>query len=204
MAVRSVSQTEHRRLYHYQPFVGDWRGYLKATLRDRAIYLPSPSRFNDPWDCRPWFDLAVLDDEVMREGHIEWLMSVADQPIPANAGELRRDRRLLNWFVEESSRRLGEAINKEYRLYCLTPKDDNLLMWSHYADNHKGVCLQFDTRMEPIAGAFKVSYQGQLPLSIIPEHNEDAAEKALLTKSDVWDYEEEFRLIGLDPFPRTF
>lgn len=198
MSLISVSQTAHHRLYHYQPYKGDWRGYFEATIRNRALYFSSPFRFNDPWDCRPWFDLGVLDDEVMRERHIEWIMSVANQPVPAHADELRRDRRLLNWFVEEFSRGLGDSINQEYCLYCLTPKDDNLLMWSHYADDHKGICLQFNARVEPIAGAFKVSYQTELPQSIIPEHNEDAAEKALLTKSDVWDYEEEFRLIARD------
>ncbi len=207
MPLLSVSQTKHRSLYHYQPYTEDWRGYLEATLRDRTIYLPSPSYFNDPWDCRPWFDLAVLDDAVMRERHIEWYMRVAIKPVTEHADELRQNRPLLNHFVEETSRRLWARIDHEYRLYCLTPNCDDLLMWSHYANKHKGVCLQFDARTDPISAAFKVSYQDQLPCSIIPEHGEDDAEKALLTKSDAWDYEEEFRLIARDsrvpPLPNT-
>ena len=28
---------------------------------------------------------------------------------------------------------------------CFTTELNNILMWSHYADGHKGFCLEFDT-----------------------------------------------------------
>lgn len=192
----SVAETKYLSLYHYQPYLRD---RLEATLRDRAIYLPSPSEFNDPWDCRPWFDLAVLDDAVMRERHIKWFIDLVPSVNDANeADELRRNPQQLKNFIEKLSRELGDKINQDHRLYCLTPKNNNPLMWSHYADKHKGVCLQFDTHTESIARAFKVSYQKKLPLCIILEHADGAATRALLTKSDVWKYEKEFRLIARD------
>ncbi len=35
---------------------------------------------------------------------------------------------------------------QNWGVYCLCEKPDNLLMWSHYADAHRGICLQFDTK----------------------------------------------------------
>lgn len=34
-------------------------------------------------------------------------------------------------------------IQKEIGVYCLTTVPDSILMWSHYANNHKGVCLEY-------------------------------------------------------------
>jgi len=191
-------QANHRHLYHYQPYGDDWTGYLETTLRDRSLFLPSPSTFNDPWDCRPWFDLDVLNDANVREQYIEWFMQQAIVPRPKDAEEMRNNPQLLREMVTQCSMGLIDKIDADYRVFCLTPSDDNLLMWSHYARNHKGVCLQFDARAEPIVGAFQVSYQQQLPLSAILELENDGMFNALLTKSDVWEYEEEFRVIAKD------
>jgi hypothetical protein len=29
-------------------------------------------------------------------------------------------------------------------IYCVSTNYDDVLMWSHYADSHKGICLEFD------------------------------------------------------------
>jgi hypothetical protein len=45
-------------------------------------------------------------------------------------------------FFAVASKPLQQML-AERRIYCLTPKADSTLMWSHYADNHCGVCLEF-------------------------------------------------------------
>ncbi len=35
------------------------------------------------------------------------------------------------------------AINDTIGILCFTEKNDNLLMWSHYANSHKGFVLEF-------------------------------------------------------------
>ena len=32
---------------------------------------------------------------------------------------------------------------------CLSEKHDDVLMWSHYSNGHKGFCLKFETSYEP-------------------------------------------------------
>ncbi|MGN6580164.1 MAG: DUF2971 domain-containing protein [Bordetella sp.] len=160
--------------------------------------MPSPSRFNDPWDCKPWFDLDTLDDPAMRDAHIAQFLKYAKSPRQSDEEEMRTKPGLLNWLVEQCSQDLAKNIETNYRVYCLTPRDDNLLMWSHYAKNHTGVCLQFDVRTEPFIGACKVVYQPTLPAGTLLEHEDNAMIKALLTKSDVWGYEQEYRVIAKD------
>jgi hypothetical protein len=43
------------RLYHYEKFCEGWRA---TTLREQKIYCSDPDKLNDPWDCRPCFDIG--------------------------------------------------------------------------------------------------------------------------------------------------
>jgi hypothetical protein len=65
-------------------------------------------------------------------------------------------------------------------------------MWSHYSRNHKGICLEFGTSAN-FRFAQKVCYQQDYPPLLL--HERESYEKMLITKSDVWAYEREFRLI---------
>lgn len=41
-------------------------------------------------------------------------------------------------------KRSTDEILNGFAYYCMAKKPDNILMWSHYADSHKGVCFRFD------------------------------------------------------------
>jgi hypothetical protein len=72
----------------------------------------------------------------------------------------------------------------------------NLPMWSHYADNHRGICLEFSTRNEVMCSPQPVEYVSTFPL--IGAYSTDPYEnlRLLLVKADVWKYEKEYRLIA--------
>lgn len=88
---------------------------------------------------------------------------------------------------------------------CFTENPRNTLMWSHYADKHKGVCVGFnfaslknrvinDQQLQHIA----VRYSSTPPLSLISEPLDDHAVSmfaldVLHTKSIHWAYEQEYR-----------
>jgi Protein of unknown function (DUF2971) len=194
----TAAQLRIRYLYHYQRYGAEAATRLEMMLQTNRLYMSSPGQFNDPWDCRPWFDLDALETQAAREAHIAWFMRLP-QARAADAEELRSNPHLLRFMMDDCSRSMGERINDEYRVYCLTPCDQNMLMWSHYSGDHKGICLQFNVRSEPFVGACQISYQERLPLSTLPEHQDDAMTKALLTKSDAWSYEREFRVVAKNP-----
>jgi len=78
-------------------------------------------------------------------------------------------------------------------------------MLSHYADGHKGICLEFDTSFDPFPKAMKVNYSNNFPLispmRLFDESDEfdDEIMKPLLTKYKCWCYEHEWRLFHHEP-----
>lgn len=85
-------------------------------------------------------------------------------------------------------------------ILSLTSKRDDILMWSHYADSHKGICLEFDTSIpdSPFALAQPVKYKAKFD-DMTFDADFDAAqvsESVSLTKSRHWKYEKEWRVIG--------
>jgi hypothetical protein len=71
MDLFSAAQDSIHSLYHYQSF-NEWTAErLERPLRERAIRMSKPSDFNDPWDCKLWFDLSRLDDPHEREQHLQ-------------------------------------------------------------------------------------------------------------------------------------
>lgn len=99
---------------------------------------------------------------------------------------------------------------------CFTSKNDNLLMWSHYANNHTGICIEFDGSSDFFNGQYtnasvlwgnpikdhyrnigqlrKVDYKNERPTYIDPSEIEHDTE-SWFVKSLEWSYEEESRLL---------
>ncbi len=91
---------------------------------------------------------------------------------------------------------------------------DDALMWAHYANGHRGICLQF------ALDKWEFAHTGTLPVTYSPERpflqinkvtfaDLSIAKLIALTKSADWSYEEEWRLVdpwksGEHPFPSEF
>ena len=77
----------------------------------------------------------------------------------------------------------------------------NELLWAHYANSHKGFCIEYDLdKLDTCITAIidyriDVEYQENKPI-ISPEDSIEAKiKKAFSTKSLAWDYENEYRLV---------
>jgi hypothetical protein len=82
-------------------------------------------------------------------------------------------------------------------ILCLSKRFDDILMWSHYADFHKGLCFQFDI-LEDIdffTVAKKVEYSDRLQAYNHFTESEKITEKIIIPKYKEWEYEEEVRII---------
>jgi len=103
---------------------------------------------------------------------------------------------LGNNDLREAFRKLKEVANKKRGLLCFSSKWSNPVMWSHYANNHKGLCLGFDVANEAV---LPVSYSARrfaLDLEKIKSPHEQPPEyiiKILFTKYAHWKYENEYR-----------
>jgi hypothetical protein len=197
MELINAHQDGHRNLYHYQSLKGDGLGFLEQTLQHRTIHMSKPSSFNDPWDCKPWFNSSILDDPQERERHLEWLLRTAGAPADAPpAEEMRANPLLLKAVIEQVRDGHIKAIDDQYRVYCLSSEATIPLMWAHYGDNHRGVALEFDARADQLVGAYKVYYSATYPTQPVYTEEDNASLVPIYTKSNVWAYEHEYRLIA--------
>ena len=92
---------------------------------------------------------------------------------------------------------------------CLCTDYKNRLMWSHYADSHKGFCIEYDynnlTEDEIASLPLPIVYAKERPLlpwkaalDNTPENISEATAQitlGLLTKDDEWKYENEWRIL---------
>jgi hypothetical protein len=170
-------------------------------LARQRIYCATPGKLNDPWDCRPWFDASLLQrDPAELEKYLDFLYNSTNPRPPI---ELRRQHddlmRSDPVALEQTLARYSRIVQVEIacrRIYCLTPHPDNILMWSHYAEDHKGICLQFDTNVQLFGTAWAVKYLEDYPSLTAHVMTFDGVLPTILTKSDVWEYEHEFRILG--------
>jgi hypothetical protein len=76
-------------------------------------------------------------------------------------------------------------------------------MWSHYADRHKGICLEYSCKNPVFSGALKVEYRDVYPIiPLVSDEYEDNI-LPLMTKSKAWSYEDEYRLVAQDAVVAT-
>jgi hypothetical protein len=171
--------------------------FLREVLLENKIYCTCPLDFNDPFDCRPRVVVGNTPKE-LKEAH-----KVVEDILKKRTSFDRPSRKIeAKKIIQEIDKSVGIAEQFEELLgragvYCLTSKRDNLLMWAHYADGHKGFCLEFTTNPSGsfFSNAEPVSYRKEYPVVKAFAANTDIwGKECFLTKSIDWAYEEEWRL----------
>ena len=198
---RTAASMKIDTLYHYESFNAE---YLIRTLSQDIIYCSNPSRFNDPWDCKPTFDISVLDDPRRYEEHVQWFDAIGRKHSPDLTEKerqrririMRSDRTFLERMIHDCSSDIATVINSRYRVYCLSTEPMSTLMWSHYSRHHQGICLEFDARNDVFGAALKIEYRNTYPALALDGDDEKQHLLTLLAKSTVWAYEDEYRIIA--------
>jgi hypothetical protein len=197
-----------------QPHSMYWkfRGIDANTFRmlaNEELWFSHPSAFNDPFDTN--LNLAEL-------------IADFDPPLP-NRDELLAD-------VEASRHDRGQYLDGRL-LYCVTSGKDpvlgkknwpaygEVLMWSHYADQHRGVCLgmslaSVDKRLEgqgirrkwqvyyglgAMKARFRVANREHGPSGFgLPANRQAPAmlDRFDFVKAPAWAYENEHRFVVYD------
>lgn len=96
---------------------------------------------------------------------------------------------LTNRDLRKVLKETKSELSKSNGLLCFSRDWTNPLLWGHYADKHKGVCLGFEVPDDHLAEVEYVSERLPMPAEI----DEPFMKKLLLTKFDHWRYEEEYR-----------
>jgi hypothetical protein len=179
-------------LYKFSKIDMSKQEHLRDLFIDAKLYLALPEQFNDPFECKPLFSWPPNPKKIRVH-----LFKVAR----ADKGRSKFTvKKIVNDLMIQRDGPLGIAstikkILSKLRICCFTQKLDNLLFWAHYADSHKGFCLEYDATLLPVSLAFKVKYQDSYPTVEYPMPRDQRAFQPVLIKSLDWEKELEYRIV---------
>jgi Protein of unknown function (DUF2971) len=155
---------------------------VERILVHGQIRFSSPEWFNDPFDCRLPPVIKGTEAEKRR-----WL---EDSYVPTIYPSLSFAERaqavqklmpevndLLKQHVEYTQRKLIPNSG----VLSLSEIPDDILIWSHYADSHRGVCLKFDRSKLKFVQVFQEHYGEPYHGRIIPVGTKNRLSRPRLT-----------------------
>ncbi|MBW8326669.1 MAG: DUF2971 domain-containing protein [Prolixibacteraceae bacterium] len=187
-------------LYKYRSWEDN---YHRRIITHQEIYFAQPSSFNDPFDGNipiRW-DLLTYEDCFQKNLELVQMLQ-KDEPLHRQKLVAKRitDSKQL-WHPDTIKKESPQDIEKWDRiigLLSLSEKRDDILMWSHYSNFHKGFVVGFHTNSLLNHYDFdfigKVKYQEDYPLISGYNDTDERFKKKFFTKSNAWSYENEWRL----------
>jgi Protein of unknown function (DUF2971) len=189
-------------------------------LENQELCFNKPSKFNDPFDSK--FDI-IWSGTITDWNRFFW-----------NRGE--KDPIIVRYYINKGVK--SGILNKKGSIYTLNPRNkkfknidenlhsqdddypriccfskvkNNILMWSHYADGHKGICLCFKSEKKGdgnflildsnpeifLPVKYKEKDNEELPkqVNMLSKYDLEELSAFLLTKHFLWTYEKEYRII---------
>lgn len=186
---------------------------VERVLAHNEIQFSSPAWFNDPFDCRVQ---PLLEAD--REKKKCWLeLRYLPRIFPTLTEHQRAEKlaELLPEVDDIAKNALKNMLEKDVPdsgVLCFCESATEILLWSHYAESHRGICLKFRENCGFPANNWAIR-DGIRPLKVIysesyPTETFFAADweewmrmmtACLLTKSKCWSYESEWRVIESPP-----
>lgn len=148
-------------------------------IKNNTITLSSPSGFNDPMDpsIKIWIESRKQGNKIDRTNYRLLEKSLDNIRICCLVDPSINRSRLYSYFNQE--------------------KEHNPLMWAHYANNHKGICIQYKTTpsnlidtKDRVVRLLNVNYSKSIFINAKTSFID-----SLVVKSKHWQYEKETRLI---------
>lgn len=158
-----------------------------AMLYNGNLMFTNATQLNDPFECHQGLiDYSNAPSEVVGP----WNQKTIEN-LEVNRAERLRDK---TWI---------SSLSKIY---------NSILMWTFYARNHQGVCIGIDMDkaekyLDRVIGLFvgcpkiEVKYKSLVEKPDGFRDKQDSLSYQLGTKAKEWEYEQEVRLISVDPSP---
>lgn len=175
----------HRLLRFVSIPKGEGREPLLQDITRNRITLANPKKFNDPMDpiLREWLDMQIR--------HAEYYEDTKTFMLLKNALKRLRICSLSGYKEKHLKDRFATSKTQDQR--------QNPLMWAHYANSHKGICIEYEITQEclerhnndnELLRLCPCSYREQRPMT-----DGITIDNALKAKAGCWSYEEEARLV---------
>lgn len=205
-------------LFKYRNF----EKYTILSLLNKGLWIPKPAQLNDPFDNQFKIQSSEISkDEFMKsyETFQHWHLNKYKKNINYNDFDLlfTNDKPNAHLSKKVSDFKLyWNSSSEKMGVLSLSSDPSNITMWSHYADNHQGICIGYDPKKlfvhlpnEAIDWLYPVDYQPQDNITrnayllyamcgmwYSSEAAFDLFFKMACTKTDEWKYESEWRFIN--------
>lgn len=191
------------RLYIYKPP----NDHTQNILNKDRLWAAKPERFNDPFDCDLEIAERITEESFMATvrafygERAHWPTATAqfvDSKFDTRGSFTVAERNQLNAETAELIQK-----NCDSGIVCLSEVCDSILMWSHYATNHTGVCFEFvrepGNELGDAGLCSPVQYGAHYPQidlgRMLLYHDGQTMDLMMRYKSSCWAYEREWRLI---------
>lgn len=208
-----------------------------ANLNDDTVWVSGADEFNDPFDSAHSIRAAILlssqpPEQVVKafratgalsglsENDIQAIGNSADPIVDLfkllGGGKSLgiKDSELHEVLHERASKFLNDRyqitvkkIQKAMKVSCFTTRNQSVVMWSHYADYHKGFSVEYDLQAHPTSPLaeqlwpviYRRDFFDATPYLIRAVQGDNFNKLfgfvAALHKSPEWEYEDEWRVV---------
>ena len=172
-----------------------------AVLSNCTLKYSSPIVFNDPFEL----NLDLIDfTGTLKQLRDHQIKMFENTVIASNTISKKKWKKLTNTTsaseLVASFKNTFEEFKKETMVLCLSEIQNNILMWSHYADKHSGICIGFKfPKVQNVwkTITLKVNYVEQIKKIKLIESSgsfDSLILKWIFTKFEHWAYEKEVRI----------
>jgi hypothetical protein len=178
-----------------------------SLIDNYQLNVSSPLDFNDPYDCDPSL-ITISEDFILKTiKQNPFSKGFTSSPNFKNSHIFKKT---VADFRRNKSKLIKNKILSRVGIACFTEKNDNKLMWAHYARNHAGICIEFSIEklidcfsqialIEKSKSGFFLTIKYDTKKENYIYGGEDNNTSSLLlwlkTKSIDWEYEKEVRFI---------
>ena len=196
--------------------------YLEE-INDEKIWIARPDSFNDPYELyfradfqKTFFEFFLRKfPQIEKEVGVEVLDSIRKgerqgerlfQYLLVKEGALSKEKLdvVKDNFNKDNLVQNRKHMSDTAKVSCFSERNDSIPMWAHYADQHKGFCIEYD-----IYNQTKKSIEFLFPIIYTDKITDVTKElskgilgwgiKPTIFKSRDWSYEKEWRYIVSTP-----
>ena len=174
------------KLYKYRPI--DCK--TLSIIENSEFWFAKSESFNDPFDC----NLSEIINPCIGdlENHLRALGTISEINIERQINICKNNPEKIREIILD----VRDDFRNNWGILSLSSVNDNILMWSHYASNHKGIVICLDIRKDPsfFLHPIKIKYQKSYTELNYLKDPYKASETNITIKSEDWSYEQEVRI----------
>lgn len=178
------------------PYVYRFRSGSERTiseLEDGYVFFANRNELNDPFDSNPNMVSVTADENELKQFYNFMAGTFPNEIAKQDFLNNYTPNTLRNFMIEKL-----EFYILHYGVVCFSMHLKNYPLWANYADNHSGLCFQFNIEKD------RRLFSDLRPIKYIPEPskvtfhpnpNWDTLTKLFFQKTLDWSYEKEIRLL---------